>query len=164
MRLRSLLLALATLSSSVTAFGQNATVTTKASPGLLQLAGSGIDGQILVSANDWWGVIRAAQDLATDFGKVTGTNLTLGNWQGEVMPGNYSKRSEERPARRGPQWGGWNGPPNGSEGPQGGGSWNPRVSPPPSSEHNKTAGLPTSSETTVYYTYNPTTNFINVSL
>jgi hypothetical protein len=158
MRTKSFLLALSALASSVTAFGQNATVTTKASPGLLQLAGSGIDGQILVSANDWWGVIRAAQDLATDFGKVTGTNLTLGDWHGGITPGNYSRHNEERPARRGPQWVGWGGwdgpphPPNGSE------------APPPSSEHNKTAGLPASSETTVYYTYNPTTNYINVSL
>lgn len=104
MRTKSFLLALSALASSVTAFGQNATVTTKASPGLLQLAGSGIDGQILVSANDWWGIIRAAQDLANDFGKVTGTNLTLGNWHGGIIPGNYSRHNEERPARRGPQW------------------------------------------------------------
>ena len=114
--------------------GQITTVTTKASPGLLQLAGSGIHGQIMVSANDWWGVIQAFQDLATDFGKVTGTNLTLGNWHGGIMPGKYSRPSEERPARRGPQWGGgggWNGPPyppNGDE------------ASPQSSEHNKTAG------------------------
>jgi hypothetical protein len=161
MRTASFLFALSALAPSVTAFGQNATVTTKASPGLLQLAGSGIDGQILVSANDWWGVIRAAQDLAFDFGKVTGTNLTLGNWHGGIMPCNYSGRNEKRPARRSPQWGGWGGwggwngpphPPNGSE------------APPPSSEHNKTVGLPASSETIVYYTYKPTTNYINVSL
>ena len=116
------------------------------------------------------GSIRAAQELATDLGKVTGTNLTLGDWHGGIMPGSYSRRSEERPARRDLQWGGWGGwngppyPPNGTEGPQEGGSWNPRVAPPPSSEHKKTAGLPASSETTVYYTYNPTTNYINVSL
>jgi hypothetical protein len=165
MRSKSFLLALPALCSSVAAFGQNATVTTKPAPGLLQLAGSGIDGQILVSANDWWGVIRAAQDLAIDFGKVTGKNLTLENWQGAIMPGNYSKRSTDGHARRAPQWGNWNGPPHPppGEGPQGGGSWNPRVQPPPSSVHNNTAGSTASNETTVYYTYNPTTNFINVS-
>lgn len=167
MRTKSFLLALSALSSSVTAFGQNKTVTTKSSPGLLQLAGAGIDGQILVSANDWWGVIRAAQDLATDFGKVTGKNLTLGNWQGAVMPGvgNYSKRSEH--VRRDPdrQWGWWGPPhpPHGGDGGSNGGSWNPRQKPPPSEPHNNTAGSPASSKTTVYYTYQPTTNFINVS-
>jgi hypothetical protein len=40
-----------------------------------------------------------------DFGKVTGKNLTLGNWQGAIMPGNYSKRSTDGHARRDPQWG-----------------------------------------------------------
>jgi hypothetical protein len=168
MRTKSFLLALSSLCSSVIAFGQNATVTTKPSPGLLQLAGSGIDGQILVSANDWWGVIRAAQDLAIDFGKVTGKNLTLGNWQGSVMPvvGNYTKRADHVRRDPEPQWGWWNGPPHP---PHGGGSapagsWNPRQTSPPSAPHNSTAGSPASSKTTVYYTYQPTTNFINVSL
>lgn len=36
-------------------------------------------GQILVSGEDYWGVIRAAGDLAVDFGRVTGTNFTLSN-------------------------------------------------------------------------------------
>jgi hypothetical protein len=168
MRTKSFLLTLSAFCSSVTAFGQNATVTTKSSPGLLQLTGSGIDGQILVSASDWWGVIRAAQDLAVDFGKVTGKNLTLGNWQGSVIPGigNYSKRTEN--VRRDPdsQWDWWNGPPHpphGGDGGPNGGSWSPRQAPPPSAPHNTTAGSPTSSKTTVYYTYQPTTNFVNVS-
>jgi len=65
---------------SILALGQNATVSLTGGNGLLQLAGGGTNGQILVSANDWWGVIRAAQDLAGDVGKVTGKNLTLGNW------------------------------------------------------------------------------------
>lgn len=43
----------------------------------LQLAGKGINGQILVSANDWFGVQKAANDLAEDFGRVTGTNMTV---------------------------------------------------------------------------------------
>lgn len=45
-----------------------------------QLAGKDIGGgQILVSEDDYWGVIRAAGDLALDFGRVTGTNYTLSN-------------------------------------------------------------------------------------
>ncbi|CAN8104506.1 unnamed protein product [Discula destructiva] len=43
-----------------------------------QLAGgSPAAKQVLVSENDHWGVIRAAGDLAVDFGRVTGTNYTL---------------------------------------------------------------------------------------
>ena len=63
----------------VLSLGQNATITLTKEAKLLQLAGSDINGQILLSSNDWWGVIRAAEDLAGDFGKVTGKNLTLGN-------------------------------------------------------------------------------------
>jgi hypothetical protein len=171
MRTKSFLLALSALCSSAAAFGQNVTVTTNSSlsAGLLQLGGAGLNGQILVSANDWWGVIRAAQDLAIDFGKATGTNLTLGNWQGAVMPGagNYSKRTEHDRRDPDPQWGWWGPPqpPHGGDGGGGpnGGSWNPRQTSPPSSEHNDTEGSPASSETTVYYTYQPTTNFVNVS-
>ena len=48
--------------------------------GQFQIAGeeSGA-GQILVSDNDYWGVIRAAGDLGLDFGRVTGINFTLSN-------------------------------------------------------------------------------------
>ena len=65
----------------VLALGQKPIVTTTAQDGLLQIAGEGIDGQILLSDDDWWGAIRAAEDLAGDVGKVTGRNLTLGNWK-----------------------------------------------------------------------------------
>lgn len=61
--------------------GQKPTITLTGGRGDLQLAGDGINSQILLSANDWWGVIRAAQDLAGDVGKVIGKNLTLGNWR-----------------------------------------------------------------------------------
>lgn len=44
--------------------------------GALQLAGDGATS-ILISSDDWPGVVRAGQDLATDFGRVTGNNLTL---------------------------------------------------------------------------------------
>jgi hypothetical protein len=76
-----LLYSLLTLLPGVLALGQDSVVTLKSAAGLLQLAGGGLDGQILVSANDWWGVIRAAEDLASDIGKVTGKNMTLGGWQ-----------------------------------------------------------------------------------
>ena len=46
-------------------------------------------GQILVSSNDYWGVIRAAGDLAVDFGRVTGTNLTLSNGVKGAEPAAY---------------------------------------------------------------------------
>lgn len=81
-----------TLLPSVLALGQNATVTLTGGDGLLQLAGNGVNGQILLSSNDWWGVIRAAADLAGDVGKVTGKNLTLGNWSAG------SKRRDAPPA------------------------------------------------------------------
>jgi hypothetical protein len=77
-----LLAALSTLVSTAAALGQNATVTLSPGAGLLHLAGNGTTGQILVSEDEWWGVLRVAEDLGGDFGKVTGRNLTLGNWKG----------------------------------------------------------------------------------
>ena len=41
-------------------------------PGAFQLAKDGASAKILVDANDWAGVIRAAKDLGDDVGKVTG--------------------------------------------------------------------------------------------
>jgi hypothetical protein len=55
------------------ALGQNLTISFTPSYSALELSG----GQIVVSANDHWGVIKAAGDLATDFGRITGKNLTL---------------------------------------------------------------------------------------
>jgi hypothetical protein len=165
----SLLLWLAPLLSSVVALGQNATITTvDPAPGLLQLAGKNIDGQILLSANDWWGVIRAAEDLATDFGKVTGKNLTLGNW-GSIGPVTNSTNGTSlakrevlgiAPARR--QSAGWQGPPTGGS-PERAGP-RPWGHPGPSSGgHNETLTDGVAGDTTVYYTYNPVTSFVNVS-
>lgn len=74
----NLFVALTAIFPLITALGQSSPVTTTSSTGFLRLDGR--DGQILLSAEDWWGVIRAAGDLATDFGKVTGHNLTLGGW------------------------------------------------------------------------------------
>lgn len=62
----------------VAALGQKPVVSFNGSAGDFRIAGGAITaGQILVSENDYWGVIRAAGDLATDFGRVTGTNYTL---------------------------------------------------------------------------------------
>lgn len=73
-----LLLALCSATSLVAALGQKPVVSFQGSDGDFQVAGGAISsGQILVSDNDYWGVIRAAGDLATDFGRVTGTNYTL---------------------------------------------------------------------------------------
>lgn len=63
------------LFSVVSALGQDQTISFKKTSGV-QLAGAG-NGQILVSANDYWGVQRAAADLAIDFGRVTGKNLSF---------------------------------------------------------------------------------------
>lgn len=75
----ALLLALSSAAPAlVTALGQKPVVSFNGTSSDFQIAGGAIKvGQILVSENDYWGVIRAAGDLATDFGKVTGTNYTL---------------------------------------------------------------------------------------
>jgi len=151
---------------SVLSLGQNATVTLTSAPGLFQLAGNGISGQILLSANDWFGVIRAAQDLAGDIGKVTGKNLTLGNWQSGSS--NYTKAKRDVP--HGPPGGGpYGGGPSGSGSYGGGWGWGPQGpgghgggdSPPVSGGHNGTNT--TGQETTIVYTYHPPTSNINVS-
>lgn len=76
----SLLLALACAWAAplVTALGQKPVVSFNGTSRDFQIAGGAIGaGQIIVSENDYWGVIRAAGDLAVDFGRVTGTNYTL---------------------------------------------------------------------------------------
>ncbi|RDW82743.1 hypothetical protein BP6252_03855 [Coleophoma cylindrospora] len=68
------------------ALGQEPVLTTTSPTdgSLLQLAGASLENEILVSSDDWWGVIRAAEDLASDFGKVTGKNLSLASWSGNT--------------------------------------------------------------------------------
>ncbi|KAI0405898.1 hypothetical protein F4802DRAFT_138996 [Xylaria palmicola] len=86
-------LVLAVWASLVTALGQEAVVGFKRAPGAFQLAGGKISRpQILVSADDSWGVIRAAGDLAIDFGRVTGTNFTLSNGKKGARPATYQYR------------------------------------------------------------------------
>ena len=152
-----LLLLSSFLLAIVHGLGQNQTVTLTAGDGLLQLAGGNSNGQILLSADDWWGVIRAAEDLAGDFGKVTGTNLTLGNWLPGGSASNFTKRYAQSGPGGGGGGGGW-GPPGG-----GGGGWgSPGFAPPPQSGGHNITNV-TGTETTVLYMYMPVTGFVNVS-
>jgi len=57
--------------------------------GSMPLAGAGLNPTIVVSQSDLWGVQRAAQDLAIDFGRVTGQNGTLLNITGNSLPGGH---------------------------------------------------------------------------
>lgn len=71
----SFLLSLVCLIQNTVALGQNATITfSSTKEATLQLAGNGQSPQILLDRSDWPGVLRAAGDLATDFGRVTGVN------------------------------------------------------------------------------------------
>lgn len=84
------LLALSSTVSLVSGLGQQAIISFTESDGSFQIAGgSKSAGQIRVSSNDYWGVIRAAGDLATDFGRVTGTNYTLSNGAKNSEPASY---------------------------------------------------------------------------
>jgi hypothetical protein len=126
----------------VLALGQNRTVTLTGGSGLLQLAGAGVDGQILLSANDWWGVIRAAEDLAGDVEKVTGERLTLGHWMAGESRNGTKKAWRSGPAAAASESGSW----DSSSGETG---------------HDSTEKG--NGEMTVLYTYFPTTNNVNVS-
>ncbi|KAK3939987.1 hypothetical protein QBC46DRAFT_449891 [Diplogelasinospora grovesii] len=77
--------------SVVSGLGQERIISFNSSTsGSLQIAGGAVSkGQILVSSNDYWGVIRAAGDLAIDFGRVTGTNYTLSNGNSSSKPAAY---------------------------------------------------------------------------
>lgn len=77
-------------SSVAAALGQESIISTKGHDAQFQIAGGHVGkGQILVSSNDYWGVIRAAGDLAVDFGRVTGTNYTLSNGEKRAAPATY---------------------------------------------------------------------------
>lgn len=85
------LLALSSAARLVNALGQTPIVSFTESPDSFQIAGGAVSaGQILVSSNDYWGVIRAAGDLAVDFGRVTGTNYTLSNGAKDSEPASYT--------------------------------------------------------------------------
>ncbi|KAM0544395.1 hypothetical protein ACHAPJ_011858 [Fusarium lateritium] len=71
--------------------GQQPIVTFEASDDAFQIVGGSVGtGQIRVSKNEHWGVIRAAGDLAVDFGRVTGTNLSLSNGESNASPAKYT--------------------------------------------------------------------------
>jgi hypothetical protein len=72
----SLSVAFAGSASAVEAF-RKPTVSTTAGNGTALLASRGSPVSIHADAADWPGVLRAAHDLAIDFGRVTGTNGTL---------------------------------------------------------------------------------------
>ncbi|KAK4237527.1 glycoside hydrolase [Achaetomium macrosporum] len=79
------------LSSLAAGLGQQQIISTNSHGAELQIAGGRVGkGQILVSSNDYWGVIRAAGDLAVDFGRVTGTNYTLSNGEKHAVPAAYT--------------------------------------------------------------------------
>lgn len=87
----ALLLALSSVTSLVEALGQEPVVTFNKTQGAFRLAGYNLTtgGQVLVSNNDYWGVLRAANDLASDFTKVTGVNYTLSNGQNSTTAPAY---------------------------------------------------------------------------
>lgn len=91
MKLSRSLLPLVTALSFANALGQKQIISFDGSDDdLFQLVGGKVDkGQILVSKDDYWGVIRAAGDLAMDFGRVTGTNLSLSNGEDDADPATF---------------------------------------------------------------------------
>lgn len=80
------------LAPLVSALGQQSIISFTETPGAFRIVGgdSSSPSQIRVASNDYWGVIRAAGDLAKDFGRVTGTNFTLSNGEAGAEPAVYS--------------------------------------------------------------------------
>ena len=70
-------LSLLAVASIVAALGQNATLTFEPTAGALQLAGGNSTARIVLDGADWAGLIRTADDLAKDFGRITGVNGTV---------------------------------------------------------------------------------------
>lgn len=76
---------------AVHALGQEPVVAFQGGEGAVKLAGHDVtQGTILLDQDDWQGVIRAAGDLAADFGNVTGTHfdtdLVHGNMADDCVP------------------------------------------------------------------------------
>ncbi|KAK6613651.1 putative immunoglobulin I-set domain-containing protein [Botrytis cinerea] len=154
----------------IAALGQDPTITTtKPTNGTsshLQIAGKGLNAQILVSKEEWWGVLRVAEDLAGDLGKVVGENLTLAYWDGNAGP-NVSTGS---PGSDGDGPGGdGNGhpPPQSNQGNNGngeGGVVGDIANPGGDAGHNATVGSNGSGAIEVLYTYRAPTNNVNYTL
>ncbi|KAF5658562.1 hypothetical protein FHETE_9798 [Fusarium heterosporum] len=88
MKVSCLSLPLLGLLPLVAGLGQQPIIAFKKSDDAFKIAGSW-KGQIRVSKDEYWGVIRAAGDLAVDFGRVTGTNFTLSNGESDASPAKY---------------------------------------------------------------------------
>lgn len=90
MKVSQVYLSLLGLLPVVAGLGQQSIVSfNKSDDGLQLVGGDAGPGQIRVSKDEYWGVIRAAGDLAVDFGRVTGTNFTLSNGQKKASPVKY---------------------------------------------------------------------------
>ncbi|KAF2493893.1 hypothetical protein BU16DRAFT_573306 [Lophium mytilinum] len=70
----SALLSLLILFQPVSSLGQKLTIAFDDAPGRLKLATRSTSVQLLLDAADWPGVLRVADDLAVDFGRVTAVN------------------------------------------------------------------------------------------
>jgi hypothetical protein len=73
-RFAKLLVFFLSLLGLATALGQKATVGFADGPGRLLLGDKARAVKVIVDGNDWKGVKKVAQDLADDFGRVTGLN------------------------------------------------------------------------------------------
>lgn len=66
------------------ALGQKSIISFNSTNGGIRLAGGSSLPNILVDRHDWPGVVRAANDLAKDFGQVTGRNLSVSTANGTL--------------------------------------------------------------------------------
>ena len=73
-RFAAFLLSALSVANVVVSLGQNATIAFDDAPGRLLLGDKSTAVRIIVDDTDWKGVKRVAQDLAHDFGRVTGIN------------------------------------------------------------------------------------------
>jgi hypothetical protein len=91
MKLSRVSLTLLGLVPLASGLGQQAIVSFNSSDDAFQIVGGDVGkGQIRVSEDEYWGVIRAAGDLAVDFGRVTGTNFTLSNGKKDASAAKYT--------------------------------------------------------------------------
>ncbi|KAF1937516.1 hypothetical protein EJ02DRAFT_412211 [Clathrospora elynae] len=70
-------ISLVAFSTSTVAIGQRATLAFQELAGGLKLSGTGTTPTIVIDSKDWTGVTRAGNDLANDFGLVTGTKAEV---------------------------------------------------------------------------------------
>ncbi|KAJ6484507.1 hypothetical protein C8R47DRAFT_1280830 [Mycena vitilis] len=77
-------LVLVSLVSSVNALGQETCVAFQSSSSVFTVASGGKAAPLILSADDWPGVQRAAQDFAADIQRVTGTIPTVANFSSSV--------------------------------------------------------------------------------